>query len=130
MAKPKTLGDYVYEGRHELVAFVRDTKNVDIHDDDSTTQGNRLGISHLGVLVCDRKLGSKEEQAHFFFKDKPRNKTDSDIASVSLSYDYTKVVSEFPLALSSDNFLVGWHCGKDTSVYEEAKRILTEHGLY
>jgi hypothetical protein len=128
MAKPKTLGDYVYEGKHELVAFVRDSRNIDVHDEDSTTQGNRLGISHLGVLVCDRKTDG--DCAHFFYKVNPKERM-ADIARASISYNYSTVVSEFPLAISSKN-LFGWNFanGNEVEMYQEAKRILSEHGLY
>lgn len=126
---PKTLRDYIYKGKHELVAFVRDERDIDIHDENSTTQGNKLGIGRLGILVCDRKPESKEEQAYFLYKDKPRTKTDSDIARAYISYEYSTVVNEFPLAISSKQ-LFGWHFGKNTETYKEAKRVLSEHGLY
>ena len=126
MAKQKTLGDFVYEGKHELVAFVRDAKNIE-GDEDSGTQGNRLGISRLGVLVCDRKTDG--DCAHFFYKVKPRDKKDVDIARAPVSYKYSRVVSEFPLAISSEN-IFGWNFGNERGMYEEAKKLLKEHGLY
>ncbi|HTY44106.1 MAG TPA: hypothetical protein VMC80_02590, partial [Patescibacteria group bacterium] len=80
-----------------------------------------------GVLVCDR--GKDGDCAHFFYKVKPTNKENSDIESASVSYNYSWVVSEFPLAISSEN-LFGWDFGNEVKMYKDAQRLLKEHGLY
>ena len=135
--KAKTLGDYITGGRHEFVAHVRDMMSLsDTSRSNYGTYGNDLGNIHLGVLVCDRKWPSegdessrRQERAVFYFKEKPVYGGDSDITRSSFSYS-ERVVSEVPLAIEIHSFYDGWNLKEDSEEFNEARKLLEQHGLY
>ena len=122
MASNKTLGDYISAGRHELVAFIRDSFSAD------ALRGNTLGKTVLGVLICEREGPDDESKVRAIYKYPPRFKEDSDIMWGDFDYS-AQVDSENPLAITT-SFNSRDHLKAESEEYEEAKKILRGHGVY
>ena len=126
--KSKTLGDYIFFGKHEFVAFVNDG----VTRESRALSGNNLGIIHFGVLVCD--IGDEfvrdktDYKAKFFYKSPPRYKKDSDITFGDFEYS-AKVIQEVPLTIST-SFWSSDTLKIDTKEFREAKKLLQKYGIY
>ena len=131
MAKNKTLADYITSGKHEFVAFVRSNQSLmPGNRGNYGTIGNELGLTSLGVLVCERQSENDEtSRARFFYKSKHIYGGDSDIAFRDFYYKNAEVISELPLSISATT-LNGNPLEKFSKEYREAKKLLKKYGLY
>ena len=122
MASNKTLGDYISAGRHELVAFIKDSFSAD------PLKGNTLGKIVLGVLICERSGPDDERKVIALYKSPPRYKGDSDIMWGDFGYS-AQVDSENPLAITT-SFNSCYHLKARSKAFREAKKVLEGHGVY
>jgi hypothetical protein len=133
----KTLYDYIsfehapkHPKTYEFIAFVQDRFSV--NSCDRNTFGNKLGETHLGIVVCQNTdfIDPMEGQprAKFFYKSPPIYRGDKDIVFADFAYKDAKVISEIPLALSLrfDNCL---HINNSKG-FRKARKLLRKYGLY
>lgn len=125
----KTLVDYVFWGKHESIAFLRELAPEEY--------GNKLGTLLMGVLVYERNPDIVKEQgieprAKFFYKD-PRPyeyKDNSDIMYVEFDPTASNVISEVPLAIEVYSVDTGFWLKANSEEFPKARDLLKKYGIY